>query len=280
MAGKKRKGSKKKTHKTLRQVLILSAAIVLAFAGISGYTISSYVKDYKAAKEKEAKENAVETAKERLARVKKEAQEAEYPEKVIELLSKNPETVEYVENYEKLKDSEPAETIGELTEGEIPQLIQWDKRWGYYQFGTSNIAASGCGPTCMSMVVAGLTGDNTITPAKMSDIAMEKGAPYITEDNSTTWAFITEVCQEWGISCSAVMVTDEQLEESLNAGNVFVCNVGPGTFTEIGHYIVLAGYEDGKVIVHDPFNQKNSDSRWLYEDFQDEIKGMWVYKKL
>jgi len=216
-----------------------------------------------------------ETTEEKVERVRKEAMEAGYPEGVIELLSKNTETVEFVEKYGVNKDKDPAQEITELKDGEIPQLLQWDERWGYAPYGTSIVAVSGCGPTCLSMVVSGLTGDKTLTPAKMAEYGTEHH--YINEDNDTYWIFMSEAGDEWGIKSREKMLDEEDLKKELLKGNPVICSVGPGDFTQIGHFIVLAGYEDGKVIVHDPFSQKNSDKRWVYDKFKDQIKSMWTY---
>lgn len=226
-------------------------------------------------KAKTTTEEKSETAKERLKRVKKEAKEAGYPEDVIELLSKNSETVDFVENYGELKDSPAANEIEELVKGEIPQLLQWDARWGYAPYGTSIVAVCGCGPTCLSMVLSGLTGDKSLTPAKIAEYGTENH--YISEENDTYWRFMTEAGDEWTIECKEKFLDEEELKKELKAGHPAICSVGPGDFTKIGHFIVLAGYEDGKVIVHDPFSQKNSDKRWEYEDFKDQIKSMWIY---
>jgi len=216
-----------------------------------------------------------ETTEEKVERVRKEAMEAGYPEGVIELLSKNTETVEFVEKYGVNKDKDPAQEITELKDGEIPQLLQWDERWGYAPYGTSIVAVSGCGPTCLSMVVSGLTGDKTLTPAKMAEYGTEHH--YINEDNDTYWIFMSEAGDEWGIKSREKMLDEEDLKKELLKGNPVICSVGPGDFTQIGHFIVLAGYEDGKVIVYDPFSQKNSDKRWVYDKFKDQIKSMWTY---
>jgi len=218
-----------------------------------------------------------ETPKERLARVKKEAIQAEYPEGVIELLSKNKETVEYVENYAEKKDSKPAKTIAELKKGEIPQLLQWDERWGYFSYGTSNIAVCGCGPTCLSMVFSALTGDFSITPDKLAVYGMEHD--YINEENDTRWAFMTEAGDDWGIKCREEILDEKSLFKEIEKGHPVVCSVGPGPFTDKGHFIVLAGIEDGKLIVNDPFSIKNSTRRWEYKEFEDQIKTMWIYSK-
>ena len=67
------------------------------------------------------------------------------------------------------------------------------------------------------------------------------------------------------------------IKNELLAGHPVICSVGPGDFTQIGHFIVLVGWEDDKVIVHDPFSIKNTEKRWVYEDFKDQIKSMWTY---
>ena len=68
---------------------------------------------------------------------------------------------------------------GELTkkecEGKIPLLLQWDRRWGYVSYGSSDIGLSGCAPTCLSMVIVGLTGNRNATPDKIAEYAQENG---------------------------------------------------------------------------------------------------------
>lgn len=221
------------------------------------------------------KEMKTETEEERLERVRIEAQENKYPEDVIKLLSKNPETVEFVEKYGDLKGRVPAAKITEFKEGEMPMLLQWDQRWGYSPYGTSIIAVCGCGPTSLSMVFSYLTGDETLTPDKLAEYGTKND--YINEENDTKWTFMTEAGDDWGIDCREDMLSEKELMEELKAGHPVVCSVGPGDFTDKGHFIVLAGTEDGKIIVHDSFSKKNSEKRWDYEEFKDQIKVMWVY---
>ena len=216
-----------------------------------------------------------ETLEEKVERVRNEAKEAEYPEGVIELLSKNPETVTFVENYKIKKDTAPVMEISELIEGEIPHLLQWDERWGYAPYGTSIVAVSGCGPTCLSMVFSGLTGDKSLTPARMAEYGTKHH--YVSEENDTYWIFMSEAGKEWGIRTKEKILEEEELKKELLAGHPVICTVGPGHFTQIGHFIVLAGYEEGEIIVHDPFSIKNTEKRWEYEEFKDQIKCMWTY---
>lgn len=54
----------------------------------------------------------------------------EYPEELRELLAMNEEAADFVLDYPAKKDAPPAETVGEVTPGTIPLLLQWDERWG------------------------------------------------------------------------------------------------------------------------------------------------------
>jgi len=228
----------------------------------------------KTEKKKEESEKE-ETAQERLARVEKQAKEAGYPDEIIELLSKNPETVGFVEDYGAKKDMPAADTVGEVQAGQIPLLIQWDERWGYAPYGTSTVAASGCGPTCMSMVLTGLTGDGSITPVKVAAYGMERG--FINEENDTYWQLMEEASGNWGISCSEINLEESTVATELGAGHPIICSVGPGDFTNNGHFIVLVGYADGNLTVYDPFNKANSEKVWPYTQIAAQTNAMWAY---
>lgn len=81
----------------------------------------------------------------------------QYPADLLELLSKNTEATDFVLNYPSEKDKPCADTIGDVTKGVIPHLLQWDTRWGYGIYGDNFLAINGCGPTSLAMVVSGLT---------------------------------------------------------------------------------------------------------------------------
>ena len=268
-----------------RQLLVIALVVLVAVIAVVSCTVKR-VKDKKSVQvteqqssqkstAKEDKSDTQETEKERLKRVKEEAKAAGYPEKVIALLSKNPETVDFVENYGEKKDAAPAETIEELKEGEIPCIQQWDERWGYAPYGSNIVAVSGCGPTCMSMIIAGLTGDATVTPAVMAAYGTEN--QYLDEDNNTYWSFMEEAGENWGVSCRGGHLSEEEVKQELEAGHPIICSVGPGDFTKSGHFIILTEYHDGEVKVCDPFNRANSEKQWVFAEIQEQIKAMWIY---
>lgn len=283
-----KKFNRHRRQQQMRRRIILAGTIFMVIAVILSCSIQNakekqiqaasaaeQVNTPKKAKSK-LKIDKQETEQERLERVKKEAKANGYPEKVIQLLDKNPETVQFVEDYAGKKDTIAADTIGEsYIEGQIPQLLQWDERWGYSSYGTSNIAVSGCGPTCMAMVISGLTKDPSITPAKVAAYGTEH--EYVDENNDTYWAFMKEAPSNWNVSCYDGRLTEEEIKNELQAGHPVICSVGPGDFTQNGHFIVLTSYNNGVVTVNDPFSQKNSDKVWNYADIADQIKAMWVY---
>ena len=275
--GRRRNIKARRKQQVRRQLMLIGVVVLVIVCLLVSCSVRSCSKkkaQEEAALKKQQEEEQVETEKEKLARVKKEATEKGYPEKVIELLTKNPETVDFVDHYEEKKDEPCAETIEEFESGTIPHLLQWDERWGYTSYGTSNIAVSGCGPTCMAMVLSYLTDDASLTPAVLAKYSEENG--HITENNSTLWSFMSDACTNWGVKCTECGVAEEQIERMLNAGQPIICNVGEGDFTENGHYIVLTAYNNGKVSVLDPFSNKNTKD-WVYEDIKDQIKGSWSY---
>lgn len=218
-----------------------------------------------------------ETPEERMKRVREEARQSGYPDDITGLLKKNKETIDFVEHFVTNKNNPPAEVVsGDLDKGEIPQLLQWDERWGHVSYGTGYIASCGCGPTALSMVVSGLTGNASITPVVVARYSEKKG--YIDEDNNTYWELMSKGGKHWGITCSGGDVSEEFVAKELKAGHPIICSMGPGDFTDQGHFIVLTKYKNGKVKVNDPFSRKNSDKTWKYSKIKDQIKSLWVYK--
>ena len=153
---KKRKINNSKRKQQVKRQLYFMAAAVICIGIISTvFIIRSKKEEAKEAaikieqqnKEKddeEKKEEKIETFEGRLARVKEEASKKGYPKGVIELLDKNAETIDFVEDYEVKKDLPAAETLDAVPKGEIPLLLQWDERWGYAPYGKSIVAVSGC----------------------------------------------------------------------------------------------------------------------------------------
>lgn len=191
------------------------------------------------------------------------------------LVENNPETADFVRNYQMKKDLPPAEDVGEVTVGVIPHLLQWDERWGYQIYGDNMIAVNGCGPTVISMVAAGLTGDRTVTPYKVAKFAEENG--YYEGEAGTSWSLMTEGARQFGIYGEEMGLDENMIFSALENGNPIICSMRPGDFTTTGHFIVLVGTEDGKIRVNDPNSKKRSEKLWDYETLYPQINNLWVY---
>lgn len=290
MTGTGKKNPSKRKQQVRRYWVMIGLVLVVALAAVicglyffgkGQDTASAGMPETKQQKElwEQARQEAglsVETPEEHLEQVRIQATVQGYPKGVIELLDKNPATVDYVEAYGEKQGQIYAEDIGDdYVEGQIPLLIQWDERWGYAPYGTSVVAVSGCGPTCMAMVAAGLNHDPTITPAKVAAYGTENS--YVDEENNTYWAFMQEAGADFGLSCYSGFLTEQQLAAELSAGHPVICSMGPGYFTQNGHFIVMTGYENGQIRINDPFSEENSARTWSYAEIQGQIRAMWVY---
>ena len=101
---------------------------------------------------------------------------SEWPNELIELLQKNPDTKDFVLNYPLNKDLIQEINLSEYQDCDgVPKLYQWDERWGYTWYAGEMMAFSGCGPTCLSMVCIYLLNDTTYTPRYIADFAEKNG---------------------------------------------------------------------------------------------------------
>ena len=136
------------------------------------------------------------------------------------------------------------------------------------------LAINGCGPTALSMVVSGLTGDKDITPIKIAKYSDKHG---FHEAAGTNWNLMVEGAKKYGVKGWAIDNTKSSFESALKNGNPIICSVGPGYFTREGHFIVIAGMKDGQLVIHDPNNISRSEKLWNYNDIKLQIKAAWAY---
>lgn len=203
-----------------------------------------------------------------------------YPEKIMGMLDKNTETLDFVYHYPEKEGSVSAYCLDEedMRSGRIPLLIQWDERWGYGKYGESVVGTNGCGPTCMAMVIAGLTGNAGVTPYTMAVYSEKNG--YLTSDGNTMWSFIAAGGEEFGVQGQTISLNEETVTETLKQGFPIICSVRPGDFTDGGHFLVLTDYIDGKIKINDPYSYANSEKLWDYEVLQPQIKNLWKMQAL
>lgn len=201
-----------------------------------------------------------------------------YPQELLEMLEKNPETYSFVAGYPErdIYLGKEIDLSGEYTPGQAPLLMQWDPRWGYDSYGDDMVAVAGCGPTCMTMAYLYLTGDTSMNPRKMAEYAFSQG--YCT-DVGTSWGFFTEGASGLGCSGNELPLSETAMKGALDEGGVIICSMRPGDFTTTGHFIVLRGYGEDGFYVNDPNSRENSKKTWDYDTLSGQIKCLWKIGK-
>lgn len=143
---------------------------------------------------------------------------------------------------------------------EVVYYNQLDERYAGKPYGTDHIGGYGCGPTSMAMVVSSLSGE-TVDPEHMAQWAYENG--YWCKGSGSYHALIPSAAAHWGLAVSGCSASEPQrILDALADGKLVVAIMSKGHFTSGGHFIVLRGVKDGKILVADPASYKRSGQLW------------------
>ena len=164
----------------------------------------------------------------------------------------------------------------EVEKGKIPLFFQYDKRWGNKIYGDDTMKINGCGPTCLSMVVCGLSGMSTYDPFTVAELAESAG--YFVDGSGSAWTLMSEGASMLGLTSQEVIFDETHIRQELESGRPIICIMGPGDFTTEGHFIVLCSIDDnGNVKVNDPNSKKRSKKKWNLEKLMPQIRNLWSY---
>ena len=167
----------------------------------------------------------------------------------------------------------PSENVPDTN---VPHLYQWDRRWGNTVYSSAAFGLTGCGPTSLAMVYQGIKNTADKNPHDLAVIAEERG--YMSQYEGTAGAFFTDMAGELGLNCEELYPTSDSITEALKAGKVVIANLGPGSFTEHGHFFVLTGLtSDGKVIINDPYSFERSSQTWDADTIANESITLYSY---
>lgn len=201
-----------------------------------------------------------------------------YPERLLESLGRNPELLPFTLDYPKKKGtySRHVDLSGRCRKGRVPLLMQWDEDWGYARYGDGIIALDGCGPTCLSMVVIGLTGDLSKNPRAVAEFSEQCG--YLDRtNNSTRWTLMSEGARQLGLDSREIPLSESGMVRELSEGHPIICCMGPGDFTTQGHFIVLDRFRNGGFSVRDPNSRERSGKTWSYQVLKPQIRDLWAF---
>lgn len=165
--------------------------------------------------------------------------------------------------------------IAAWKQGTFPHLYQTDPAWASKPYGGGTVALNACGPTVMSMLYVYYTGNTEMDPGTMAAWADERTfAP----TGATEWAFFTDGAERLGLTSKMVNPDRSAIADALRAGHPVVCVVGPGDFTNLGHYILLTGIDEaGTVSICDPNSPRTSARRWDLTRVLHQTEVAWVF---
>lgn len=164
---------------------------------------------------------------------------------------------------------------------------QTDSKWGTMKYAVdgenSTIKSAGCGPTAMADVLAAIISPY-VDPITCASWARMKG--YKVYKSGTSYNYPVAQGAAYGLKVrrlntaniygnSGNAVHNEALKELQN-GNWLIACMGKGIWTNSGHYIVVYGYQNGKVYINDPASSVANRACNTWDVFKSQVKYYWA----
>lgn len=201
-----------------------------------------------------------------------------HPESLQRLYNENFETADFVASYFDEKDKVREVNLKKYKRTkEIPLFVQWDKQWGYLQYGDDIVGVNGDAPVCLAMVGYYLTGDEGFSPDKVVAFSLENG--FYKKGKGTSSAIMKEGAEKLGLISEKLEASAEKITSALNEGKVVICYVEKGKLSSSAHYVVLRAHEDGRFFINDPTSIVNSEKEWMFEEITPFMKNAWAISK-
>ena len=200
-----------------------------------------------------------------------------YQRKMLELAAKDPEALDYVADFPNRYPASSGTAYSDtVARGSVPDLKQWDQRWGYVEYCGAAIGSTGCCPTSLSMVYMALTGKADKTPADMAALATADG--YAVDGEGTIGEFLVDDAGKLGLACEEFSPSAASLVRYLKNGFIVIVNVGPGDFTDSGHFFVARGVaSDGSIQINDPYSSVNTAKTWDANSIANQSIMMYAF---
>lgn len=134
---------------------------------------------------------------------------------------------------------------------DAPLILQKDPQWGklhYGSNGTESIAENGCAIVSLAMVDSFLK-SKEVTP---QDVLNWSKQEYYVHNQGTSWTIFSDYAQAHQINFFNHGDNFYEAMQAVQNGDIAIASVAKGYFTEVGHILVIRGYENGNVYVNDP----------------------------
>lgn len=170
---------------------------------------------------------------------------------------------------------------------------QTDRRWADVDYSakgeSTTIGRSGCGPTCMSMVIA-TWADKNMTPVEACAWALSHG--YKAVNQGTYYSYFKPHGAVYGIlaeqlngsnlrnmTAKAAAPYHEKAAQAIRNGDLVICCMGPGLWTSGGHFILLWDIQGDTAYINDPASSRTARTRGSLARLQKEVKYYFICHK-
>lgn len=168
--------------------------------------------------------------------------------------------------------------------------MQNDGRWKNVDYSAkgenTTIARSGCGVTCMAMVISSLS-DVLFTPKDAAKWSLEHG--YKALNQGTYYSYFVPQGKAFGINITrlntkniyksktkaAEKVRQKAIDE-LKKGNWVIACMGKGNWTSSGHYVLCYAIDGNVIYINDPASTKPNRVNGNLDTWKNEVKYLWV----
>lgn len=168
--------------------------------------------------------------------------------------------------------------------------LQTDPRWGSLDYSApgekTTIAASGCGPTAMAMVLA-TWADPSVTPKTECAWALAHG--YKAPRQGTYYGYFEPAGARYGLRVTRLNYTSlygkstsayhAQVKDALDRGELVIACMGPGNWTSSGHYVLVWKVDGDTIYINDPASTKAARTKGSYNLFKQQVKYYWTIER-
>ena len=99
--------------------------------------------------------------------------------------------------------------------------------------------------------------------AQVALLAIPNVRAYWCSGSGSYHALIPAAAEAWGLPVSGCTASEPQrITDALSSGKLVVAIMSAGHFTSSGHFIVLRGVQDEKILVADPASRTRSEQSW------------------
>ena len=181
-------------------------------------------------------------------------------ERLPELALRESAAVNFVANVPNHDKTESG--YGEGTEkGSYPQFYDWDERWGYLDYGVSNVGVNGSALTTMAMAYMGLTGKNDQSISNLAKLATD--GKFVSNDGDTANEFFTTVAPTIGLATREYTPSGENITLALEGKTPVAVHLNAGFTTPYAHWaLVVNANGDGSVTLYDPDSSSATTRTW------------------